>query len=206
MDSRGMENCHTMRCSLTLALFLAATVYLAGPRAATAHEVDSARAALYKFLDGELGGAPDLRMEMAMFTTSTSSPDEHVVDIDVSEFIVVSDFEIESVRFVGDDLLSVRVQFTKVARTLGQGVAHRQIISEKRVQCQDYTMGFFGGNWKVVDPPVPGIHPKAVERFLLERISLVESIASRKALSSSQEGYLKHLRNNLAELRNAAGR
>lgn len=161
-------------------------------------EVDAVRIVAEKFCYADFEGDPDIRMDIAKYTTSRRKEESRidpellgkVIAFEADPIIVVKSFEITNI-IVEKNTAVVTVVFDRIAKSMGSGLPGRKIIADDLKQ-DVVTLQLIRDQekWWILDPPIPRVSIKALHQFYKDRIdSMAEWIFTKQASDSQKNNY-----------------
>ncbi|OQW42500.1 MAG: hypothetical protein A4S08_11705 [Proteobacteria bacterium SG_bin4] len=161
-------------------------------------EVDAVRIVAEKFCYADFEGDPDIRMDIAKYTTSRRKEESRkdpellgkVIAFEADPIFVVKSFEITNI-IVEKNTAVVTVVFDRIAKSMGSGLPGRKIIADDLKQdVVKLQLIRDQEKWWILDPPIPRVSIKALHQFYKDRIdSMAEWIFTKQASDSQKNNY-----------------
>ncbi|WMJ08684.1 hypothetical protein [Nitrosomonas sp. sh817] len=161
-------------------------------------EVDAVRIVAEKFCYADFEGDPDIRMDIAKYTTSRRKEESRkdpellgkVIAFEADPIFVVKSFKITNI-LVEKNTAVVTVIFDRIAKSMGSGLPGRKIITDDLKQ-DVVKLQFIRDQekWWILDPPIPRVSVKALHQFYKDRIdSMADWIFTKRASESQKNNY-----------------
>ncbi|MDV6346438.1 hypothetical protein R2083_02780 [Nitrosomonas sp. Is35] len=161
-------------------------------------EVDAVRIVAEKFCLAEFEGDPDMRMDIAKYTTSRRKEESRkdpellgkVIAFEADPIFVVKSFEITNI-LVEKNTAVVTIVFDRIAKSMGSGLPGRKIIADDLKQdVVKLRLIRDQEEWWILDPPIPRVSVKALHQFYKDRIdSMADWIFTKRASESQKNNY-----------------
>lgn len=161
-------------------------------------EVDAVRIVAEKFCYADFEGDPDIRMDIAKYTTSRRKEESRkdpellgkVIAFEADPIFVVKSFEITNI-LVEKNTAVVTVVFDRIAKSMGSGLPGRKIIADDLKQdVVKLQLIRDQEKWWILDPPIPRVSVKALHQFYKDRIdSMADWIFTKRASESQKNNY-----------------
>jgi hypothetical protein len=161
-------------------------------------EVDAVRIVAEKFCLADFEGDPDMRMDIAKYTTSRRKEESRkdpellgkVIAFEADPIFVVKSFEITNI-LVEKNTAVVTVVFDRIAKSMGSGLPGRKIIADDLKQdVVKLRLIRDQEKWWILDPSIPRVSVKALHQFYKDRIdSMADWIFTKRASESQKNNY-----------------
>lgn len=172
-------------------------------------EVDAVRIVAEKFCYADFEGNPDIRMDIAKYTTSRRKEESRkdpellgkVIAFEADPIFVVKSFEITNI-LVEKNTAVVTVVFDRIAKSMGSGLPGRKIIADDLKQdVVKLQLIRDQENWWILDPPIPRVSVKALHQFYKDRIDSMADWIFTKRVSDSQKNNYEEMNKTLEILK-----